>query len=119
LENCLAPNVLPYFLEKPRSQRVREGQSARFVTRVAGRPQPDVAWFREGVPIVNSADFAISSQGDYYLLDIGEVFYEDAGKFTVQATNSAGQQEYTFDLSVERMFIQPQNLITYNVTLRA
>lgn len=98
-----ASSVPPQFVDKPRTQRVREGQTARFVTRVAGHPAPEVTWFREGVPIVNSPDFAISSQGDNHYLDIAEVFYEDAGKFAVQVSNSAGRVQCAFDLSVERM----------------
>jgi len=97
-----ATTVPPQFLDKPRTQRVREGQSARFVARVSGQPEPEVTWYREGVPIVSSADFVISSSGDVHSLEIVEVFYEDAGKFNVQVRNNGGQVQCTFDLSVER-----------------
>ena len=40
-------------------------------------------------------------QGDVHTLYIPEVFYEDAGKFTVKAENEAGQVSSSADLKVE------------------
>jgi len=94
--------VAPAFTEKLHSQRVREGASARFVARVAGNPAPEVTWYRENVPITSSTDFAIASHDDVHSLTVGEVFREDAGKFTARATNPLGQVQCVADLIVER-----------------
>ena len=69
--------------------------------RVAGHPPPEVTWYREGSQIVSSPDFEIVQEGDIHSLYIPEVFYEDAGKFTVQAKNVGGQAETSANLNIE------------------
>lgn len=93
--------IPPSFTEKPKSTSVTEGNPVKFTVRVAGHPPPEVKWFREGAQIVSSPDFEIIQEGDIHSLYIPEVFYEDAGKFTVTAKNPAGQDQCTAELRVE------------------
>jgi len=44
-----------------RNVTVLEGSPAQFRTQVSGKPQPTVAWYREGLLIPQSADFQVSS----------------------------------------------------------
>jgi hypothetical protein len=83
------------------TKEVREGQSVRFSVRVEGKPTPDVTFFREGAKIVSSPDFEVRKDGDTHSLVIPEVFFEDSGKFTAVAENSAGQAVCTAELIVE------------------
>ena len=89
----------PEFIDRLQSQEVKEGDPIKFTIRVTGNAR--VTWYREGSLIVSSPDFEISQQGDYHSLYIPEVFYEDSGKFSVKAENSAGQTMCTAELIVE------------------
>ena len=89
------------FTERLRSHEVKEGQSVRFTVRVAGKPAPEVTWYREGTQIVSSPDFELIQEGDVHTLYIPEVFYEDSGKFSVKAANKAATTDCTAELIVE------------------
>ena len=73
----------------------------RFTVRVAGKPAPEVTWYREGTQIVSSPDFELIQEGDVHTLYIPEVFYEDSGKFSVKAANKAATTDCTAELIVE------------------
>lgn len=90
---------VPEFIDRLQSLEVKEGDPIKFTIRVTGNAR--VTWYREGSQIVSSPDFEISQQGDYHSLYIPEVFYEDSGKFSVKAENSAGQTMCTAELIVE------------------
>ena len=93
----------PSFTEKLQTQEVKEGQPVRFTVRVAGQPPPEVTWYKDGSKVVSSPDFEIIQEGDLHTMCIPEVFYEDTGKFTVQATNEGGQVECSAELRVQGM----------------
>ena len=59
----------------------------------SGFPYPTVQWFREGLEIQPSPDFRITTLNNKSFLLIPEVFVEDAGTFTVRATNKLGMVE--------------------------
>lgn len=58
---------------------------------LAGESRFDVIWLHNDKEIKASADFARRTEGDDYLLDIAEVFPEDAGIYTCEAFNDAGE----------------------------
>jgi len=70
---------------------------------LSGKPAPTVTWYRNGVQIESSADFHVTQHGDIHSLYIPEVFYEDAGKFTVKARNPGGEIQCTAELIVEAL----------------
>jgi len=99
---CTSASMIPpQFTDRLQHKEVKEGESVRFTIRVSGRPPPEVTWYREGSQIVSSADFEILQDGDLHALYIPEVFYEDAGKYTVKAMSKAGQAHCTAELVVE------------------
>lgn len=93
--------IPPSFTERLYDISIKEGEPVKLTVRVAGHPPPEVTWYREGSQIVSSPDFEIVQEGDIHSLYIPEVFYEDAGKFTVQAKNVGGQAETSANLNIE------------------
>ena len=95
--------IPPSFTERLYDISIKEGEPVKLTVRVAGHPTPEVTWYREGSQIISSPDFEIVQEGDIHSLYIPEVFYEDAGKFTVQAKNIGGQAETSANLNVTGM----------------
>ena len=93
--------IPPQFSERLQTKEVKEGASVQFSINVTGIPPPTVTWFREGSQIISSPDFEIKCSGEVHTLYIPEVFYEDSGKFSVQAENNVGQNSCTAELIVE------------------
>ena len=96
-----ASMIPPSFTGRLQTREVKEGASVEFKVQVSGHPPPSIVWLREGCEIISSPDFEISCNGDVHSLYIPEVFYEDSGKFSVQAENAAGQNSCTAELIVE------------------
>ena len=92
----------PELIDRLQSQEVKEGEAVKFVIRVTGNAR--VTWYREGSQIISSPDFEIRQEGDFHSLFIPEAFYEDSGKFSLKAENSAGQTMCTAELIVEGEF---------------
>ena len=91
--------AVPELIDRLQSQEVKEGDAVKFVIRVTGNAR--VTWYREGTQIISSPDFEIRQEGDFHSLLIPEAFYEDSGKFSLKAENSAGQTMCTAELIVE------------------
>jgi len=96
-------STAPVFAERLQTSEVKEGEPVRFRVRLSGKPAPTVTWYRNGVQIESSADFHVTQHGDIHSLYIPEVFYEDAGKFTVKARNPGGEIQCTAELIVEAL----------------
>lgn len=56
-----------------------------------GESSFDVMWLHNGKEIKKSDDFNYRSDGDDYILNVAEVFPEDAGIYTCEAFNDAGE----------------------------
>ena len=96
-----ATMVPPFFQQRLQTQEVREGQAVKLTVQVSGEPMPEVTWYREGAQLISSPDFEIVQDGEFHSLYIPEAFYEDSGKFSVKATNKAGETRCTAELIVE------------------
>ena len=66
----------------------------------AGNPDK-VEWMRDGKVIRNSEDFAYEQVGDCYRLVIAEIFPEDGGVYTCQASNNSGKASSACSLFVQ------------------
>lgn len=66
-----------------------------------GLPTPQIQWFREDSEIHSTRDFQISTSQHKSTLCIPEVFAEDAGLFTVRASNPSGVVECKGILTVD------------------
>ena len=104
--------IPPQFADRLQTKAVKEGEAVRFTIRVTGKPRPEVTWYREGSMIISSADFEIQQDGELHTLYIPEVFYEDAGKYTIKAENKAGQAQCTAELIVDGKNLSGQTIFT-------
>ena len=96
-------------MEKPQDVTVTEGESARFTCRLLGMPRPQVQWFHMGKPIVDDEVYNIDADEDgNHSLYLPECFPEDAGVYTVRATNEHGVAEACAILTVEGECMIPQ-----------
>lgn len=69
-----------------------------------GFPTPEVQWFREGQEIQPSRDFQITTLNQKSFLLIPEVFFEDAGTYTIKATNQFGMMECKAKMTVKGLW---------------
>ena len=67
-------------------------------------PEPVVTWYKNGNQLTNSPDYQIYYNNGLCTLIIAEVFPEDAGKFTCNATTDAGTQTSVAYLKVDGMY---------------
>uniref|UniRef100_A0A0B7BN15 Uncharacterized protein n=1 Tax=Arion vulgaris TaxID=1028688 RepID=A0A0B7BN15_9EUPU len=79
----------PRFVELLQGQSVNDGDSITLLCRISGKPD-DVKWSKEGKVIESSDDFRYENAGDVYRLVVAEIFPEDGGVYTCQASNSGG-----------------------------
>lgn len=95
----------PEFVIPSLSLSVRDGSGARFECRVRGDPAPErVAWYHDARLLKpGSAEFAqtYDAASGMCVLDIVEVYPEDAGKYTAVAKNPYGAATCTATLTVQ------------------
>ncbi|XP_064601319.1 myosin light chain kinase, smooth muscle-like [Liolophura sinensis] len=80
----------PRFKTHPQGQIVQDGDKVVLKCDVTGSPRPDVVWLHNGKEIPNSEDFAYENDNGTYRLLIAEIFPEDTGLYTCEASNAAG-----------------------------
>jgi hypothetical protein len=95
----------PQFLRKlaPVLKR-NERQQARLELEVSGTPEPQVHWFKDGMPIKNTPDTRLSSTFGLHTLVIPEVFREDSGVYRALVTSPLGTLESFCHLIIEGFF---------------
>ncbi|KAG5445732.1 Muscle M-line assembly protein unc-89, partial [Clonorchis sinensis] len=98
-----APLVAPVIFAGPKDVTVMEAQQAVLVARVKGTPTPEVTWLHNGEIIKPSSYFqpTVLPNGEVRLV-ISSAYLEDAGDYTVQASNPAGETTATARLTVQR-----------------
>ena len=76
-----------------------------------GFPRPEIRWFHGSEDITKSINYEISYGADgRSVLNILEVFDEDAGSFTCQAYSDLGQASSTAHLVVQSTFAFMHNM---------
>nr|CDQ05422.1 BMA-KETN-1, isoform j [Brugia malayi] len=95
--------LAPQFIQPMEAIERIEGQPAHFETRVTpiNDPKMRIQWFKDGVPLLNSNRFHHTSDFGFIGLDISYTVPEDAGIYTVVATNEQGQDQVEGQLYVE------------------
>ncbi|KAF0301648.1 Titin [Amphibalanus amphitrite] len=78
-----------------------EGEPARFVAKITGKPAPTATWLREGQIIPQSGEFKMTLTGGTAVLEICETYSDDTGTITCRATNGAGTSEASARLTVQ------------------
>ena len=102
VEEIESAAVPPKFIKKITRIEVLEGNPARFDCKVTGSPRPEIKWFREDEEIESSPYMRIQSSPDgSSSLIIQEVFADDTGRFTVKASNPAGEVQSSAHLVVQ------------------
>ncbi|XP_043228417.1 myosin light chain kinase, smooth muscle-like [Amphibalanus amphitrite] len=79
-----------------------EGEPARFVAKITGKPTPTATWLREGQIIPQSGEFKMTLTGGTAVLEICETYSDDTGTITCRATNGAGTSEASARLTVQK-----------------
>ncbi|KAK3703484.1 hypothetical protein RRG08_024788 [Elysia crispata] len=79
----------PTFVELLQGQSVTDGDAVTLQCRISGKPDK-VQWFRDGKEVKPSDDFRYENAGDVYKLIVAEIFPEDGGVYSCQASNVGG-----------------------------
>ncbi|XP_072300384.1 titin-like isoform X2 [Eucyclogobius newberryi] len=92
----------PTFTQPLQSVVALEGSAATFEAQVSGSPVPEVSWFRDGQVLSAAAlpGIHMSFSGGQAVLRIPAVTAAHSGRFSVRATNGAGQATSTAELLV-------------------
>uniref|UniRef100_A0A3Q2PZR6 Ig-like domain-containing protein n=2 Tax=Fundulus heteroclitus TaxID=8078 RepID=A0A3Q2PZR6_FUNHE len=92
----------PTFTQPLQSVVALEGSAATFEAQVSGSPVPEVSWFRDGQVLSAAAlpGVQISFSDGRAVLRIPAVNAAHSGRFSVRATNGAGQATSTAELLV-------------------
>ncbi|VDO56574.1 unnamed protein product [Haemonchus placei] len=80
--------VLPRFTEGLKAVEVDKGKPAELTCTVIGKPEPEVTWLKDGVPI--QIDEVKDSEGQHTLI-IKDLKEEDTGSYTCEAVNKVGK----------------------------
>lgn len=80
----------PSFLQRFTDLQQLPSRDTKFPCRVSGVPQPDVAWFKDDVPVHDSAKYRIKRDGDACCLYVMECEPNDVGVYKAVATNKEG-----------------------------
>ncbi|XP_076872177.1 LOW QUALITY PROTEIN: striated muscle preferentially expressed protein kinase [Brachyhypopomus gauderio] len=76
------------------------GQTARFLVVVDAKPDPEILWYKDSVPLVESGHFSFVQEDRECSLVIPSVQPEDAGVFTCVAKNPAGEISCKAELTI-------------------
>jgi len=90
----------PQFTSKLRPKKCPLGATVRFNASISGLPMPDVQWFRGSRQINEGGRFKITNNYGLVSLEINEVEKDDAGMYTVKATNLEGKCACSASLDV-------------------
>ncbi|GIY77540.1 titin [Caerostris extrusa] len=77
-----------------------EGEPLEMTVEATGIPIPTLQWFHNNQELKPSRDFKVTTEGGKSSLLIAEVFPDDAGVYSVKATNKTGQASTTATLNV-------------------
>ena len=92
----------PYFIKVPVDQEVPEGQLVRLDYIPAGRPEPSLTWYRNGVPLKpNDANHRdVVNEGGVHSLLITNPKLGPPVEYKCVAKNKYGEADFTVNLNV-------------------
>uniref|UniRef100_A0A8B9Q9N8 Myosin light chain kinase, smooth muscle n=1 Tax=Apteryx owenii TaxID=8824 RepID=A0A8B9Q9N8_APTOW len=94
--------IPPQFESRPQSLEASEGQEIKFKSKVAGKPKPDVEWFKEGVPIKPGEGVQIYEENGIHCLLLKKACLGDSGSYSCVAFNPKGQTSTSWLLTVKK-----------------
>lgn len=90
----------PRIVSHLESRNVTDGEAVALSCRIIGANQFDVVWLHNNKEIKPSKDFQYTNEANIYKLQIAEIFPEDAGTYTCEAFNDAGESFSSCTLNV-------------------
>ncbi|KAK6029446.1 immunoglobulin I-set domain protein [Ostertagia ostertagi] len=95
--------VLPHFTEGLKPLEVDEGKPAELTCTVVGKPEPEITWLKNGVPVQIDGSNVIrkDSEGQHTLI-IKNLRTEDVGSYSCEAVNKAGKDVTIADLKIPK-----------------
>lgn len=81
----------PTIVDHLQSAFVKDGEPVTLSCRIIGAKKFDVIWLHNNKEIKPSKDFQYVNEANIYKLLIAEIFPEDAGAYTCEAFNDAGE----------------------------
>ncbi|XP_064508499.1 palladin isoform X4 [Pseudopipra pipra] len=97
----------PHFLQAPGDLTVQEGKLCRMDCKVSGLPTPDLSWQLNGRPIrPDSSHKMLVRENGVHSLIIEPVTSRDAGIYTCIASNRAGENTFSLELTVAAKEVQ-------------
>lgn len=91
---------MPKFLKKPENIECMEFDDITFITTVRAKPVPVVEWFKSDEKLIPSDRIIYGNEGEEFTLVIKEVKKDEAGMFSVKATNDQGSMSASARLKV-------------------
>ena len=93
----------PEFVDSPESipMEITEGGDVKLEAVIAGKPYPEIKWFREDKPLEDSKHYKFVDDGDVHSLIIVGVSPDDSGTFKCEAANDAGKVYRTYEVKIE------------------
>ncbi|XP_031431207.1 LOW QUALITY PROTEIN: hemicentin-1 [Clupea harengus] len=78
--------------------KVKDRQNVTLACEVTGNPLPEITWLKDGLPLVSDRRHQVMSHGRFLQIIAAQV--SDTGRYSCQATNSAGDRSRHFNLNV-------------------
>ncbi|XP_063953801.1 titin-like isoform X4 [Lytechinus pictus] len=91
----------PRFQSRLKDIEVTEGEPIEIAIRVTGQPTPRITWYKDDKPIAGKPQYEMSFVESVARLDVREAFLEDEGRYVCKATNPAGQDTTTCQITVK------------------
>jgi len=98
--NATGSDKPPKIVSHLESRFVKDGEAITLACRIIGSDKFDIVWLHNNKEIKPSKDFQYSNEANIYKLQIAEIFPEDAGTYTCEAFNDAGESFSTCTIGV-------------------
>lgn len=96
----IVKSEMPKFLKKPENIECMEFDDITFKTTVRAKPLPQIEWFKSDEKLIPSDRITYGNEGEEFILSIKEVKKDEAGMFSVKATNDQGSMSASARLKV-------------------
>ena len=95
-----SPNQKPAFYVPLRNLEATSGEEVVIECVIVGKPEPEVIWYRNNMPIKESQSVQLLFQGDTCKLILVNCKEQQAGEYKVRAINSLGECRSTCRLKI-------------------